>query len=51
MPEATLSGTAVSLPSTPAQGGPMGESSDDFTEFVPGRSTGLLRTAVLLTGG
>jgi RNA polymerase sigma-70 factor (sigma-E family) len=29
----------------------MGESTDDFTEFVRGRSTGLLRTAVLLTGG
>lgn len=28
-----------------------GSAADDFTEFVRGRSTALLRTAVLLTGG
>jgi hypothetical protein len=43
--------TAVSLSSPTVQEGVMGEPDDDFSEFVRGRSTRLLRTAVLLTGG
>jgi RNA polymerase sigma-70 factor (sigma-E family) len=40
-------GSPVETPDDPRRG----STEDDFTDFVRGRSTALLRTAVLLTGG